>query len=106
MREAQARAGQAINRLAMQCLPSFLRSSACDAVVEIPVYGLKNSLNVANVVAVALFDVVHGRSKSVECLQLHEFVTSKASTRIGLPYRTTHIIPQHILGRFGIYMQF
>jgi len=31
---------------------------ACDAVVEIPVYGLKNSLNVANVVAVALFDVV------------------------------------------------
>ena len=31
---------------------------ACDAVVEIPVYGLKNSLNVANAVAVALFDVV------------------------------------------------
>ena len=34
------------------------RPQACDAVVEIPVYGLKNSLNVANVVAVALFDVV------------------------------------------------
>ena len=31
---------------------------ACDAVVEIPVYGLKNSVNVANAVAVVLFDVV------------------------------------------------
>jgi tRNA G18 (ribose-2'-O)-methylase SpoU len=31
---------------------------ACDAVVEIPVCGLKNSLNVANAVAVVLFDVV------------------------------------------------
>lgn len=31
---------------------------ACDAVVEIPVYGLKNSLNVANAVAVVVFGVV------------------------------------------------
>jgi tRNA G18 (ribose-2'-O)-methylase SpoU len=31
---------------------------ACDAVVQIPVFGVKNSLNVANAAAVAAFEVL------------------------------------------------